>query len=401
MECAGKGRGNRCIGPARRRCGRCGAVAYCSASHQLLHWSDHKEECERLEEQMKHVDVLNDFPFAFTEESTVQVIGYFPGGVCEKQESRCSFLSKRGVHRVGMWTSQSDVIFGYTDSTGRSTDEGWNLPSILCPCSEPSFQISKHLCSWKNYFDWRSIPLHSPVALLLHWPLTIYYATQVAGLRSFNSKISDKLCIHYLGGVLTLTVALWQFMPRSWPEKELLQLSVFGELLALFPGVKVDIELIGPEIPQHRNGEMINLCSYAHCADTDCICKSSSENFSSSTGMIKSSAVTLRLHKGFYHDRYGDIAKDSVPHLILAPNAGIAAYSSWLSTIELIREINVPAVFSDYCEEACHLAASCISTITGHPPKLPIQLNPFRQPMVVEDSALFLPCYSNCFLFGM
>lgn len=32
---------------------------------------------------------------------------------------------------------------------------------------------------------------------------------------------------------------------------------------------------------------------------------------------------------------------------------------------------------------------------------LQIQLNPFRQPMVIEDSALFLPCYSNCFLFGI
>ncbi|XP_044489312.1 zinc finger MYND domain-containing protein 15 isoform X2 [Mangifera indica] len=393
MECAGKGLGSRCIGPARRRCGRCGAVAYCSASHQLLHWSDHKDECKRLEEQMKHVDVLNDFPFTFTEESTVQV--------CGKQESRCSFLSKRGIHRVGMWMYECccGLSIASFDCTRfllifcfhvfcsfevKSTDACWNLPSILCPCSEPSFQTTKHLCSWKDYFDWRSIPLHSPVALLLHWPLTIYYATQVTGLRSFNSEFGDKLCIHYLG-----------------PEKELLQLSVFGELRALFPGVQVTVELIGPEIPQHRNGEIINLCSYAHCADADCICKSSSENFSSTTGMIKSSVVTLQLHKGFYHDCYGDIVKDSVPHLIIAPNAGIAAYSSWRLTIELIREINIPAVFSDYCEEACHLAASCISTITGCPLKLPIQLNPFRQPMVVEDSALSLPCYSNCFLFGV
>lgn len=60
-----------------------------------------------------------------------------------------------------------------------------------------------------------------------------------------------------------------------------------------------------------RNGEIINLCSYAHCADADCICKSSSENFSSTTGMIKSSVVTLQLHKGFYHDCYGDIVKVS------------------------------------------------------------------------------------------
>lgn len=70
MECAGKGRGTRCMGSARRRCGRCGAVAYCSVSHQMSHWNEHKEECERLEQQMKRVDVLNDFPFTFSQEAT-------------------------------------------------------------------------------------------------------------------------------------------------------------------------------------------------------------------------------------------------------------------------------------------------------------------------------------------
>ncbi|TXG56379.1 hypothetical protein EZV62_017692 [Acer yangbiense] len=376
MECAGKGSGTRCIGPARRRCGRCGAVAYCSASHRISHWNDHKEECERLEQQMKRVDVLNDLPFTFSEEATVQV--------CEKQETRCSFLRKRGIHFVGMWTCECSCGLSVASfDHERSKDDGWDLASILCPCSEPSSPINS-LRSWKDYYEWRSIPLHSPVALLLHWPLTIYYATQVTGLRSLSSIISNKLIIHYLG-----------------PEIELLQLAVFGELRALFPGVQVHIELIGPAIPQHRDGEKINLCSYAHCTDADCICKSSSDNFDRSLGTVRSSAVTLQLHKGFYHDRYRDIAKDSFPHLVIAPNAGIAAYSSWSSTIELIKEINVPAVFSDYCEEACHLAACNISTIIGCPLSLPIQLNPFRQPMVVEDSALFLPSYSNCFLFGI
>lgn len=103
--------------------------------------------------------------------------------------------------------------------------------------------------------------------------------------------------------------------------------------------------------------------------------------------------------------------------------------------------MNIPAIFSDYCEEACNLGASCITSVTGCPLARPvssdtivssysksiktillnlirsyyfnlimfricssalqIQLNPFRQPMAVEGSALFLPCYSNCFLYGM
>lgn len=164
MECAGKGRGTRCIGPARRRCGRCGAVAYCSVSHQISHWSDHKGECERLEQQMKCVDVLNNFPFTFSEEATVQV--------CEKQETRCSFLSKRGIHGVGMWMCECSCGLSSSAASferARSKDDGWDLPRILCPCYGPSSPISKDLCGWKDYYEWRSIPLHSPIALLLHW----------------------------------------------------------------------------------------------------------------------------------------------------------------------------------------------------------------------------------------
>lgn len=36
MECAARGFGTRCVGPPTRRCGQCGAVAYCSVSHQVL-----------------------------------------------------------------------------------------------------------------------------------------------------------------------------------------------------------------------------------------------------------------------------------------------------------------------------------------------------------------------------
>lgn len=41
---------------------------------QVAHRTVHKEECERLEQQMKRADVLYDFPFTFTQEATVQVI---------------------------------------------------------------------------------------------------------------------------------------------------------------------------------------------------------------------------------------------------------------------------------------------------------------------------------------
>jgi hypothetical protein len=204
-------------------------------------------------------------------------------------------------------------------------------------------------------------------------------------MGNLTPQISDELRIHYLG-----------------PQKELGQLGVFAELQALFPGLRIYVDLIGPDVPQHMDGEMISLCRYSPCMGKECECKNSSKILNSGSKPALVSAVSLQLRRGFYHDRYNDITKDSFPpHIVIAPNAGIAAYPSWLPTIELIKEIQVPAVFSDYCEEACHLAACCIKTITGQPLSSPIELNPFRQPMAVEESTLFIPCYSNCFIFAM
>ncbi|KAL6571750.1 hypothetical protein OROHE_002619 [Orobanche hederae] len=315
MECAGKGSLTPCYGPPIRRCNRCRAVVYCSLSHQVSHRSVHKIECERLKLQMKRADVLNNFPFTFTQEAN--------------QETRCSFLIEHGIHGLGMWMYECG-----------------------CGVSDISFDDKSHLCPCKE-------------------PLTVYWAIQVATRESLLPEISNELRIHYLG-----------------PEKELLQLAVFGELQALFPGVQVHIDLVGPAIPHLRNGERIDLSTYAQCNEMDCHCKSSVENAKETITPSHSRTITLKLHA------------DSFPHIIVAPNAGIAAYTSWLPTLEVIKQIKVPAVFSDYCEEASCLAASCITSVTGPALNIQIQINPFRQPFRVEESALCIPCYSNCLLFG-
>ncbi|XP_052173051.1 uncharacterized protein LOC127788611 isoform X2 [Diospyros lotus] len=273
MECAARGRGGRCVGPATRRCARCGAVAYCSLSHQISHWSVHKDECERLEQQMDRANVLNDFPFTFSQESTVQV--------CEKQETRCSFLIKQGIHRAGMWMYECHCGESVASLNDSRLIESWNLPSILCPCKGPSSPLTKRLNSWGDYYEWRGIPLQSPAALLLHWPLTLYQAFQLSASRSLSCETYTRLHIHYLG-----------------PDKELTQLAVFGELQALFPEVQLHLELVGPAVPQCRDGERVDLHSYARCGDTDCSCKSSSDNLSLHAGNI-TPPVTLRLYKGF------------------------------------------------------------------------------------------------------
>ncbi|PWA97058.1 zinc ion binding protein [Artemisia annua] len=193
-----------------------------------------------------------------------------------------------------------------------------------------------------------TIPLDSPVALLLHWLLTIYQAIQLASAKQLIPETMDELCIHYV-----------VYCVSAWSERELHQLAVFGELHALLPGVQLHIDFVGPSVPHDRDGETVGLCNYAHCMEVNCSCKSGKGEFNSNTTANNSSAITIRLHSEF------------VPDLIIAPNAGMNAYRSWSPTIELINEIEIPAIFSDYCEEACHLAANCITSVTGCPPSIP------------------------------
>lgn len=58
------------------------------------------------------------------------------------------------------------------------------------------------------------------------------------------------LCFHSHG------FGLLKFYMKG-PEKELLQLAVFGELLALFPGVHIHIDLVGPAIHSQRSDALL------------------------------------------------------------------------------------------------------------------------------------------------
>ncbi|KAL6896716.1 hypothetical protein ACP4OV_007288 [Aristida adscensionis] len=374
MECAAKGlAAEPCAGGgADRRCGSCGAVAYCSRAHQselerlhpsmnrhtiakpvegislqttdIMHWRFHKEECERLAKQMSRIDTLSQFPFTFSLEPPDQD-HTFPS-------TRCFFLESVKLHQKGLWKSECVCGPGVAFLKELSIVTEWSLPTSLCPCTEPENPISSPLASWEDYYHWRSLPLHSPVAVLLHWPLTLYHCLQLSRFQTSRYDGQDTMCIHYLG-----------------PEKELLQLAVFGELRALFPGVRIHIELVGPAVPKSRDGEVVNISRYAHCSDESCCCKSLNGSEGPSC-----TAVTLKLWKGFYHERFKDImkGKDSNPSLIFAPNAGVAAYPSWMPSIEIIKGTGIPAIFTDFCEEAAHLASHCISLINGQPLKVPV-----------------------------
>ncbi|XP_035842635.1 uncharacterized protein LOC110921720 isoform X2 [Helianthus annuus] len=154
-------------------------------------------------------------------------------GSTDTLEIPCSY---NGLRRVG--DSQVDYALVKNLRCSKKKKNSYNgflSCNTKTQYAEPLSILKKRSCSWSDYYEWRGIPLDSSVALLLHWPLTIYQAIQLAFAKQPIIETTDKLCIHYLG-----------------PERELYQTAVFGELHALLPGVQLHIDFVGPAVPHDR-----------------------------------------------------------------------------------------------------------------------------------------------------
>jgi hypothetical protein len=86
---------------------------------------------------------------------------------------------------------------------------GWKLPDKEIPWLEfddahepPSFPPNFE-SSWRSYYEWRGLPLSSPAALLLHWPLSVYQLLAKLDLVPKATKEMpgerQKLLVHYIG----------------------------------------------------------------------------------------------------------------------------------------------------------------------------------------------------------
>jgi hypothetical protein len=96
-----------------------------------------------------------------------------------------SLLSNKHFDEKSGWKLPEEEIPWLTFS------EGWKAPSF-----PPAFEQN-----WASYYRWRRLPLKSPAALLLHWPLSIYRLLYLLHLVPSGSGGSQrpKLNIHLIG----------------------------------------------------------------------------------------------------------------------------------------------------------------------------------------------------------
>ena len=102
----------------------------------------------------------------------------------------------------------------------------------------------------------------------------------------------------------------------------------------------------------------------------------------------------------------------TAPDLVVCPDAGIAAFASWVPTVDLVLRMNVPALVTDLTAEAARMAAAvwrrraaeCIECVASRGAPIEtdadVALNPFRRVLSARGNDTTAPTYANGFGFA-
>ncbi|TDL14292.1 hypothetical protein BD410DRAFT_833121 [Rickenella mellea] len=211
------------------RCSACKAIKYCSKSCQKDAWNTKVVEGGTVQKGHRYQCAGLKFPWAKLEPDGNFLLWFA--------------LSMRDLFAAGgngWWAqglghrSYSPYEIGHAGAQllllerHPSEQNGWCLPRDEVPLL--SFQENKLLKyppdfehNWKSYYEWRGLPLTSPAALLLHWPLSVYRLLFLMGFIPQTSPESRrKLVLYYIG------VQLWRIgaSPTKYTDVELI---MFGQ----------------------------------------------------------------------------------------------------------------------------------------------------------------------------
>ncbi|TDL23624.1 hypothetical protein BD410DRAFT_142963 [Rickenella mellea] len=223
-----------------KTCSVCRAAQYCSQTCQKGAWkpytdSDgvqqkgHKTECHMFkrakEEAPAMYAIFRQFPW-----SCMKLKGHFNYEM---------FLATGNLlgddPNLGYWQDTSKP-YGkrLLAETHLSEEDGWKLPLDEIPTltfrhRKPPARCppSSQMQDWKSYHEWRGLPMTSPVALRLHFPLTIYHLLHLFGMTPDAHAIKRRrsMAIYCLDA-----------------NNEVDFLPIFGELALLLPDT--DIEMV-------------------------------------------------------------------------------------------------------------------------------------------------------------
>ncbi|XP_059691200.1 LOW QUALITY PROTEIN: zinc finger MYND domain-containing protein 15 [Gavia stellata] len=201
------------VGDAGLHAPQCRAVLYCSEGCRAAEaLGVHRGWCRQLGGFMGRAAALAQLPFTFTAEVTSETF--------DKE----GFLRARGLTRGG-WAHLSMLV--------RAPDYGVGLGGGQPPPRTPHG-------SWQQYYAWRGLPLSSPLAALLSYPLSLYYVVTSLAPQHFPElnilrKRSLRVQVEESG-------------------RELQLVGLFWELSVLLPHVSLELLFLGGSVPPTMDG---------------------------------------------------------------------------------------------------------------------------------------------------
>ncbi|KAJ7608385.1 hypothetical protein FB45DRAFT_1129634, partial [Roridomyces roridus] len=312
-------------------------VVYCSPECAKQDWFGHKPLCPGHKRDGETLPrwkaILEQFPWTAR--------GYVSSGAYHNSVVLIQFgLLGTDRKKVGYWVETRknlDALMGdevhKAPWTPLSEQEGWRLPKEQIPPLErlhepnatrlnfpPAFDDS-----WRSYYHWRGLPMTSPAALLLHWPLTVYACLKAAGITPvYEPGTRRKLSIFYVGA-----------------QDEITFIPVFGELALLFPNTDLDMIMFGPTVRKSVAGAITR--GDIEPSARHCVFK-----YTSPASCGGSTIRVLLDAKDAHYFPSRNLSEN--PDAIVALNAGLGTYPSWNDVIYLAAELSIPFVVTDYSE---------------------------------------------------
>ncbi|KAL7057610.1 hypothetical protein AAHC03_016829 [Spirometra sp. Aus1] len=395
-------------------CENCLALVYCSQHCKSRDFSNtsnpdhaHSKWCSLLKIFMHGSNSVTTFPFTYSDQTTCEA---FSSGKLFR------FLRLYGIYNLGLWkylfyTSGSGpgeeltLWDGLISTDPSRLDLSSTHPDLIAAREEVAYLnaymspseaillstappieplvpgrprlLSVDLTDWAAFYAWRGLPLTSPLAFLLHWPLTIYFIfnnlLRHIGEDAYLSIIyQESLTIHLVG-----------------VEREVDLLPVFKELEHLIsPEIKqIQLIFIGPTISPAAHPTLWYL----------------------------SPRISARLWRGLYHDFVAEnlrCGRTETPDVVIGFNAGLSTYPTWPETVDLLYKLGKPVFFTDSCQYSCLCSLRLLEELklssTGEVgPKSTnfdflssLVLNPFRCPLRIPSMSTKWPWLSNAFIFS-
>eukprot|EP00286_Rhodomonas_abbreviata_P018663 CAMPEP_0181298068 /NCGR_PEP_ID=MMETSP1101-20121128/5585_1 /TAXON_ID=46948 /ORGANISM="Rhodomonas abbreviata, Strain Caron Lab Isolate" /LENGTH=579 /DNA_ID=CAMNT_0023403065 /DNA_START=66 /DNA_END=1805 /DNA_ORIENTATION=+ len=318
-------------------CSRCKAVRYCSGACQKADWRQHKSSCNLLKEWLVESD-SNDMSHLFS----------FP--CLAPRKGRFRIIEQLGVHNKGLWKRVCDCCNFGRRFGSLEHDDGWHLPPDACPPDAPLLPAPGPFTDWLHYYASRNLPLSSPVALLLTYPLTVLHALHILHARG-KLEFGGDVTVHYLG-----------------PEKELDFLPVFKELGHCLPDTRLHLIMVGPA-PRSKVLK-VNLLPN----------------------------LEVSILQGSYQRIVPSLPKADVA---VALNSGLEEDEDlWPGALQALHVARTPAFFTDLAMPSCANALSLLSQLSI-PVAIPPHPNPFRSPLRDKQPMVKLQLCENGFLFAV